>query len=141
MLNRPSLSGCNHKGRQTMTRLSLAAAAFVASLIVAGSAAAQDSPTRPVTTVVPLAGGGPIDVRGRLLHVPMADAPDQPVIIENNPGGAGTAGSNRVRQSAPNGYQIVLGSIGTHTLSPQLAKKPLYNPATDFAPVILAAEI
>jgi hypothetical protein len=35
----------------------------------------------------------------------------------------------------------VLGSIGTHTLSPQLAKKPLYNPATDFAPVILAAEI
>ena len=124
-----------------MTRLSVAAAAFVASLIVAGSAAAQDYPTRPVTMVVPFAAGGPIDVLGRLLQGPMAEALGQPVIIENITGGAGMVGSNRVRQSAPDGYQIVLGSIGTHTLSPQLAKKPLYNPATDFAPVILAAEI
>jgi tripartite-type tricarboxylate transporter receptor subunit TctC len=71
----------------------------------------------------------------------MGEALGQPVIVENVSGGAGMIGSNRVKQAAPDGYQVVLGSIGTHTLSPQLAKKPLYNPATDFAPVGLAAEI
>src|SRR5262249_11951056 len=87
------------------------------------------------------APGGPIDVLGRLLQGPMAEALGQPVIVENVSGGAGMIGSNRVRQAAPDGYQIVLGSIGTNTLSPHLAQKPPYNPATDFAPVILAAEI
>ena len=113
----------------------------VAALLLSGAAAAQQFPTRPVTMVVPFAAGGPIDVLGRLLQGPMSEALGQPVIVENVSGGAGMIGSNRVKQAAPNGYQIVLGSVGTHTLSPQLAKKPLYNPATDFAPVILAAEI
>jgi tripartite-type tricarboxylate transporter receptor subunit TctC len=91
--------------------------------------------------VVPFAAGGPIDVLGRLLQGPMAEALGQPVIVENVSGGAGMIGSNKIKQAAPDGYQVVLGSIGTHTLSPQLSKKPLYNPATDFAPVGLAAEI
>jgi tripartite-type tricarboxylate transporter receptor subunit TctC len=91
--------------------------------------------------VVPFAAGGPIDVLGRLIQPAMAEALGQPVIIENIAGGGGMVGSNRVRQATPDGYQIVLGSIGTHTLSPMLAKQPLYNPATDFAPVELVAEI
>lgn len=139
MLNRASVLDRNSK--PAMTRVSLAAAALAAWLSAAGAAAAQDYPTRPVTMVVPFAAGGPIDILGRLLQGPMSDALGQPVIIENITGGAGMVGSNRVRQSAPDGYQIVLGSIGTHALSPQLSKKPLYNPASDFAPVILAAEI
>jgi tripartite-type tricarboxylate transporter receptor subunit TctC len=114
---------------------------LLAALLLPGAAAAQQYPTRPVTMVVPFAAGGPIDVLGRLLQGPMAEALGQPVIIENIAGGGGMVGSNRIKQAAPDGYQIVLGSIGTHALSPQLAKKPLYNPVTDFAPVILAAEI
>jgi tripartite-type tricarboxylate transporter receptor subunit TctC len=113
----------------------------VAALLLPGAAAAQPFPTRPVTMVVPFAAGGPIDVLGRLLQGPMAEALGQPVIVENVSGGAGMIGSNKIKQAAPDGYQVVLGSIGTHTLSPQLSKKPLYNPATDFAPVGLAAEI
>jgi tripartite-type tricarboxylate transporter receptor subunit TctC len=113
----------------------------IAALLLPGAAAAQQFPARPVTMVVPFAAGGPIDVLGRLLQGPMGEALGQPVIVENVSGGAGMIGSNRVKQAAPDGYQVVLGSIGTHTLSPQLAKKPLYNPATDFAPVGLAAEI
>ncbi len=115
--------------------------AVLAALLLSGAAAAQSFPTRPVTMVVPFAAGGPIDVLGRLLQGPMSEALGVPVIVENITGGAGMIGSNRVRQAAPDGYQIVLGSIGTHTLSPQLAKKPLYSPATDFAPGGLAAEI
>jgi tripartite-type tricarboxylate transporter receptor subunit TctC len=115
--------------------------ALLAALLLPGATAAQQFPTRPVTMVVPFAAGGPIDVLGRLLQGPMAEALGQPVIVENVSGGAGMIGSNKIKQAAPDGYQVVLGSIGTHTLSPQLSKKPLYNPATDFAPVILAAEI
>jgi tripartite-type tricarboxylate transporter receptor subunit TctC len=115
--------------------------ALLAALLLSGAAAAQPFPTRPVTMVVPFAAGGPIDVLGRLLQGPMAEALGQPVIVENVSGGAGMIGSNKIKQAAPDGYQVVLGSIGTHTLSPQLSKKPLYNPATDFAPVGLAAEI
>jgi tripartite-type tricarboxylate transporter receptor subunit TctC len=114
---------------------------LAALFVMSGAVQAQQFPARPVTMVVPFAAGGPIDVLGRLLQTPMAEALGVPVVVENVSGGAGMIGSNRIKQAAPDGYQIVLGSIGTHTLSPQLAKKPLYHPATDFAPVILAAEI
>ncbi len=63
------------------------------------------------------------------------------VIIDNIPGGGGMSGSLRVSQAAPDGYQFVLGSIGTHALNQTLSKKPLYNAATDFAPVALVAEV
>jgi tripartite-type tricarboxylate transporter receptor subunit TctC len=114
----------------------------VAALSLMSSAVqAQEFPTRPVTMVVPFAAGGPIDVLGRLIQPALAEALGVPVVIENVTGGGGMVGSNRVKQAAPDGYTFVLGSIGTHTLSPLLAKQPLYNPASDFAPVILAAEI
>ena len=115
--------------------------ALLAALIFSGAAVAQDYPTRPVTMVVPFAAGGPIDVLGRLLQAPLAEALGVPVVIENITGGGGMVGSNKVKQAVRDGYTFVLGSIGTHTLSPMLAKQPLYDPATDFAPVILAAEI
>jgi tripartite-type tricarboxylate transporter receptor subunit TctC len=120
-------------------KLSRAVLALVVS--IPGAAAAQDYPTRPVTMVVPFAAGGPIDVLGRILAPSLGEALGQAVVIENVSGGGGMPGSYRVAQGTPDGYQFVLGSIGTHTLSPLLAKKPLYNPATDFSPVILVAEI
>ncbi len=116
-------------------------AALVLWLALAGGAAAQEFPTRPVTMVVPFAAGGPIDLLGRMIQPAMAAALGEPVVIENITGGGGMTGSNRVKQATPDGYQIVLGSIGTHTLSPLLAKHPLYDPAKDFAPVGLVAEI
>ena len=114
---------------------------LAATLALATAANAQDFPTRPVTMVVPFAAGGPIDLLGRLIQPAMSAALGQPIVIENITGGGGMVGSNRIKQAAPDGYQIVLGSIGTHTLSPLLAKQPLYDPAADFAPVILVAEI
>src|SRR5262249_2400246 len=79
---------------------------LLAALLLPGGAAAQEFPTRPVTMVVPFAAGGPIDVLGRLLQGPMAEALGQPVVIENISGGGGMVGSNKVKQAAPDGYQI-----------------------------------
>lgn len=113
----------------------LAAAPLLFSTLVA----AQDWPTRPLTMVVPFAAGGPVDVLGRLLQPHLSDVLGQQVIIENVGGAGGMIGSLRVSQSSDN-HVFVLGSIGTHALNQSLYKKPLYNVATDFTPVILIAD-
>jgi tripartite-type tricarboxylate transporter receptor subunit TctC len=107
---------------------------------MAGSAPAQDWPTRPVTLVLPYAAGGPVDVVGRLLAPRMSEILGQPIIIENVPGAGGITGVTRVAKAAPDGYQFVLSAAGTFAHSPTFFKRLPYNPSTDFAPIGLAAE-
>jgi tripartite-type tricarboxylate transporter receptor subunit TctC len=108
---------------------------------VAGPAAAQDFPNRPVTMIIPFAAGGPTDVLGRIVGARMGEVLGQQVVIENVGGAGGMTGSARVAQSAPDGYTFVLGTVGTHAQGQSLYKKPLYNAATDFTPVALIAEV
>jgi tripartite-type tricarboxylate transporter receptor subunit TctC len=111
------------------------------TLAFASIARAQDWPTRPVTMMVPFAAGGPVDVLGRILAQYLGEVIGKQVIIDNVSGAGGMVGSLRVSQAAPDGYMFVLGSIGTHALNQTLSKKPLYNPATDFAPVALIVDV
>ncbi len=108
---------------------------------VAAPAAAQDFPSRPVTMIIPFAAGGPTDVLGRIMGARMSDVLGQQVVIENVGGAGGMTGAARVAQSAPDGYTIGLGTVGTHAQGQSLYKKPLYNAATDFTPVALIAEV
>jgi tripartite-type tricarboxylate transporter receptor subunit TctC len=101
---------------------------------------AQDWPTRPLTMVVPFAAGGPNDIVGRILASRLSDLLGQQVVIENVGGAGGMAGANRVAKAAPDGYEFVLGNVGSHAASQTFYKAPLYNAATDFAPVLLVAE-
>ncbi len=117
------------------------AALAVAALAFAAVARAQDWPTRPVTMVVPFAAGGPVDVLGRILAQYLGEVIGKQVIVDNIPGAGGMSGSLRVSQAAPDGHMLVLGSIGTHALNQTLSSKPLYNAATDFAPVALIADV
>src|SRR5215467_15893873 len=118
----------------------IVAVALVASLKCSGPALSQDWPTRPVTMVVPFAAGGPADTVGRILAPGLSELLGQQVIIENVGGSGGMTGSSRVAKGAPDGYQFVLGNVGTHAASQALYAKPLYDAATDFAPVALIAE-
>ena len=97
-------------------------------------------PARPVTMVVPLAAGGLVDVVGRLLASRLSELLGQPVIVENVGGAGGMTGAARVAKAAPDGYQFVLGTAGTHAQNQTLFKRPLYNAATDFAPVALVTQ-
>jgi tripartite-type tricarboxylate transporter receptor subunit TctC len=116
--------------------------AVVAGLAVAsGTASAQDYPNRPVTMIIPFAAGGPTDVLGRVLAQRMSEVLGQQVVVENVGGAGGQTGSKRVEQAKPDGYTVVLGTVGTHAQSQTLSKKPLYNSATDFTPVALVAEV
>src|SRR5438045_987182 len=91
---------------------------FIAALLMlalAGAAAAQDWPTRPVTMVVPFAAGGPVDLVGRLFAQRLTEVLGQQVIIENVGGAGGSAGALRVAKAAPDGREFLLGNSGTHT--------------------------
>jgi len=124
-----------------MPGIRIAAAIVILFLFAsaAGPAAAQDWPTRPVTMVVPYAPGGPADVIGRIVASGMSDALGRQVIVENFAGAGGMTGAERVARAAPDGYQFLLGANGVLAQNQSLYKHPLYNSATDFAPVGLIA--
>ena len=116
------------------------AAAFASILALTGSAGAQNFPSRPVTMIIPFAAGGPQDVIGRIIAQRMGELLGQTVVVENIGGAGGMIGSKRVADAKPDGYTMVLGSVGTHAHNQTLYKKPLYNSATDFIPVAFLAQ-
>jgi tripartite-type tricarboxylate transporter receptor subunit TctC len=121
--------------------LKLVTAALAATLVLTGAATAQDYPNRPVTMVIPFAAGGPTDVLGRVVAARMSEILGQQVVVENVGGAGGMTGSKRVATAAPDGYQMVLGTVGTHAQGQTLYKKPLYNSTAEFTPVALLAEV
>ena len=116
-------------------------AVLAGSLASAGAAVAQSFPARPMTMVIPFAAGGPTDVLGRIIAARMGEVLGQQVVPENVSGGGGQIGSKRVADAPPDGYQMVLCTVGTHAQGQTLYKKPLYNAATDFTPVALIADV
>ena len=119
-------------------------------LLAAGAAAVstisriawgQTYPTKPVTLIVPFSAGGSPDVVARILSPRLSELLGQQVIVENVGGAAGMNGVSRVAKAAPDGYQLVLGSLGTIAINQTLFKNPPYNSATDLTPVILVADI
>jgi tripartite-type tricarboxylate transporter receptor subunit TctC len=118
----------------------LVAVATLSLLSLATPTHAENWPTRPMTMVVPFAAGGAVDVLGRTLAARAAELLGQQIVIENVGGAGGMTGSNRVAKAAPDGYQFVLGSVGTHAQNQTLYKHPAYNVEKEFEPVILVAE-
>jgi tripartite-type tricarboxylate transporter receptor subunit TctC len=118
----------------------LLAAAVIVNLPGVAPAPAQEWPSRPLTMVVPFAAGGGADLLGRILAPSLSELLGQPVTIENVGGGGGMTGALRVSRAAPDGYQFMLGTTGTHAQNQSLYKNPLYHAATDFMPVALVAE-
>ena len=115
----------------------LQALAAFTLVLIAHPAQAQDWPNRPMTMVAPFAAGGSTDAIARIVADGLSIQLHQPVIVENVGGAGGMTGTNRVAKAAPDGYQFVLGNVGTHAQNQTLYKAPLYNAATDFAPVVL----
>ena len=100
-------------------------------VLVAGAAAAQDYPTKPINIIVPAAAGGPTDTLTRVLAQAMGEALRQQMIIENVGGAGGTIGINRAAKARPDGYTLLLYHIGMAT-SPALYRKLPYDTLNDF---------
>jgi len=97
-------------------------------------------PTRHITLVVPFSAGGPNDVMSRIVAAHISRSLGQTVVVENVSGAGGTTGTSRVASSAPDGYTLVSGHVGTHAAAPALYPNLRYDPAADFVPVGLVAE-
>ena len=121
---------------------------FVAALLAAvaltfsGGAIAQAYPSKPIKVVVPFPVGGIADTFARVIAQKVADVWGQPVVVENKTGAGGGIGADFVAKSPPDGYTIVMGSIGTHAVNPHLMKSLPYDAQKDFAPIahVLEAE-
>jgi tripartite-type tricarboxylate transporter receptor subunit TctC len=116
------------------------AIAVVLCTVAPPGAAAQDWPTRPMTIVVPFAAGGAAAGTARVLAAGLSQVLGQNVIVENITGAGSTIGANRVAKGSADGYQFLLGSIGTFAHSQSLYKRPPYDTIRDFAPVALVSQ-
>jgi tripartite-type tricarboxylate transporter receptor subunit TctC len=94
-----------------------AAAMLAATLHVTGSATAQGYPSRPIVVVVPFSAGGPTDALMRVLGERMRASLDQPLLVENVTGAAGTIGVAKVARATPNGYTLSVGHWSTHVIN------------------------
>ncbi len=112
-----------------------AALAALASLVLAGPAAAQAWPDRPIRLVVGFAPGGFTDVLARLLGQQLAQRLGQPVVVENKPGAAGTLGADLVAKAKPDGYTLLLGHSNSNAVAPALYPKLPYDVLRDFTPI------
>jgi len=105
--------------------------------MVAFCAFAQPYPSKPVRVIIPYPPGGGNDTLGRLFAAKLGDRLGQPFIVENRPGAGTMIGTEAAAKSAPDGYTILLSSIATHALSPNLYSRVPYDPIKDFAPITL----
>ena len=123
--------------RSALISVALSAIAFAAI-----PAAAQTSwPTKPVKIVVPFAPGGTTDILARAVAPELSKALGQPFIVENRAGAGGNIGADLVAKSAPDGYTILMGTVGTHGINKSLYSRLAYDPQKDFAPITLVAGV
>lgn len=122
----------------------LAGAAVLAGLLCLGGASlphAQDYPSQPVRFVVPFAPGGTTDVLARLVGEKLSASLGQQFVIDNKPGAGGNIGTAQVAKAEPDGYTILMGTVGTHAINASIYPKLPYDPIKDFAPVTLVATV
>ena len=118
---------------------------IVAALASLGAAMpfafAADYPTKPIRIVVPFPPGGTTDILARAVAQKLSETWNQQVIVDNRPGAGGNIGADLVAKAAPDGYTLVMGTVGTHAINPNLYRKMPYDHVKDFAPVILVAGV
>jgi tripartite-type tricarboxylate transporter receptor subunit TctC len=108
--------------------------------LVSFSTIAQNYPSKPIKIVVPFPVGGIADLYSRLIGNRWTEVWGQPVVVENRTGAGGNIAADMVAKSAPDGYTLVMGSLGTHAVNVSLFSKLPFDPLRDFAPVALALE-
>jgi len=109
-------------------------------LCAATYATAQQYPAKPIRIVVPFPAGGIADLFARVIGQKFSEAWGQPVVVDNRPGAGGNIGAEIVAKSPADGYTLVMGSIGTHSVNVSLFSKLAFDPVRDFAPVALVME-
>ncbi|HTR58381.1 MAG TPA: tripartite tricarboxylate transporter substrate binding protein [Casimicrobiaceae bacterium] len=114
---------------------------LVLALGVAGASAQSGYPNRQITLVVGFTAGGTTDIVTRLLAEEMRKSWGQPVVIENRPGAGGNIGAAMVAKARPDGYTLLVGSVGPLAINASLYKDMPYDNLKDFTPVSLIVHV
>lgn len=109
--------------------------------LCAAKAFGQDYPIKPVRLIIPFAPGGSNDILGRMIGTKLAETMGQQVVIDNRAGAGGSIGVELAAKSAPDGYTLVIGHIGTLAVNPTLYKKLPYDPIKDLQTISMLAKV
>lgn len=127
---------------QTSRRCWLSAVAGMAMICAAIPVTAQTAwPGKPVRIVVPFAPGGTTDILARAVAPELSKVFGQSFIVDNRAGAGGNLGADIVAKSAPDGYTLLMGTVGTHGINKALYSRLPYDPQKDFAPITLVAGV
>ncbi|GJG97406.1 tripartite tricarboxylate transporter substrate binding protein [Cupriavidus pauculus] len=128
-----------HQPRRRTVALLLSLALGPAGLT---SALAADAyPTKPIRLVVPFPAGGTTDIMARAVSAELSKLQGWNVVVDNKPGAGGNIGSDIVAKAAPDGYTLLMGTVGTHGINQSLYGKLPFDPIKDFAPITLVAAV
>jgi len=120
------------------TRIARMLAAAIA-VAIAGSAAAQPYPNKPVKLINPWTPAGPAELLARIVGTKLQESLGQPFIIESKPGANGTIGATFVAKAPPDGYTILFSHVGPMAISPAVVDKMPYDTLKDFEPITAVA--
>jgi tripartite-type tricarboxylate transporter receptor subunit TctC len=122
-------------------RLVLAAIAAAAACTALPASAQGGWPNRPVKIVVPFPAGGTTDILARAIAPELSKAFGQQFIVDNRAGAGGNVGAEIVSKSPPDGYTLLMGTVGTHGINRALYARLAYDPIKDFAPITMVAGV
>jgi tripartite-type tricarboxylate transporter receptor subunit TctC len=124
-----------------MSRLGTLVVTLTAALFGATTASALDNyPSRPITLIAPFAAGGSADLVSRILAEGLTARLGQSVIVDNKPGGNGIIGIREVLRAQPDGYTLLLGSVGANITPPLMQPNFPFDPLRDYVPLAMVAE-
>jgi tripartite-type tricarboxylate transporter receptor subunit TctC len=109
--------------------------------VMAPAAWAQAYPNKPVRVVVAFTAGGTTDLLARMIGQQLSERLKQQFMVDNKPGGGGNIGTEIVVRAAPDGYTLLINSVGPIAVNPTLFGKLGYNPQTDLVPIIHVADV
>lgn len=115
-------------------------AAALVLLVLSAPLIAQQYPARPVRMIIPFPIGSAADIIARAMEPQLREQLGQPIVIDNRGGAAGNIAADLTAKSAPNGYTVMMGTIGTHAINHALYTKLSYHPVRDFTPIAIVGE-
>ena len=113
--------------------------AMSATLSAPSASAAETFPSKPLRLVVPFTPGGTTDILARLVAQKAGEVLGQSIVVDNRPGAGGNIGAEAVARSAPDGYTLLMGTLGTQVTNQFIYARMPYDSAKDFTPVTLVA--
>ncbi|HEX9432571.1 MAG TPA: tripartite tricarboxylate transporter substrate binding protein [Burkholderiales bacterium] len=114
---------------------------FLLILLLAPALALAQYPTKPVRMIIPFAPGGASDFVGRIMQPKMTELLGQQIVVENKPGAAGNIGAETAAKSAPDGYTIFLGNVGSVAINPGVYPKLSITPTKDLVAVTQVVDV